>query len=124
MSENTNIIILSATLVLLLVAIGWIASAQYIPSQETVISQRESGQYKNIIVTTGLVQEKSNKRIIANERFVGELDKDGVIIAMNKGQAVNVRNGVVLVNDMVVSADKEGYSVYRVNDPEKSVYSN
>ena len=124
MSENTNIVILSAILVILLVAIGWIGSYQNSFAQDAVIDNKPSGQIKNLIVTTGLNQEQSTKKVIVHERFVGEVDEDGVIVAMNNGQASNVRNGVVLIDGMLITANEEGYSVLRVNDYEKSVSSN
>lgn len=70
-------------------------------------------------------KEISSKRTIVNDRFVGKLDKDGTIIAISSnGEAYNVRSGVVLASDMVVSSDSEIYSIYRIKEPVKSVSTN
>lgn len=76
------------------------------------------------IVVEGEKTVHNSNKVIINDKYVGKIDKDGSIVAVSKsGQAYNVANGVVLADDMVISANDESYSVYRVNDPEKSVTS-
>ena len=74
------------------------------------------------VISTGKEIEVENKNVIVNDRFVGKLEKDARVVSISSdGQAYNVRDGVVLVSDMVVSSDEESYKVYRIEDPEKSV---
>lgn len=75
------------------------------------------------IEVTGEKEVSSNTQIIT-DRFVNTLE-DGAnyVVVAEDGSKYIVESGTVLVDDMVISSDDE-FSVYRINDPEKSVSTN
>lgn len=94
-------------------------------AQEELVLEDEFAPRTELVgVQSGERVVPSTNKVIISDKFVGTVDKDGSIVAISEnGQAYNVANGVVLADDMVISANDESYSVYRVNDPEKSVSS-
>ena len=93
---------------------------------EVELGKREG--FKSMDVTVVVEQERvvpRTNKVLVHNKHVGVIDKDGSVVAISaNGQAHNVVNGVVLADGMVISASSDHYSVYRVNDPEKSSSSN
>ena len=122
-SETGKIVGLVFVLVLLLGAVGWIYSYQNTKDMKEMSPSTGNSDVQLITVMGEKVIP--SKKVVVSDKFVGNIDNDGVIVAISSdGQAYNVREGVVLADGMVVSASDEGYSVYRIDEPAKSVSSN
>ncbi len=90
---------------------------------EDLSGEKSSSSYSYVEVVGE--KEVAQNRAIVSDRFVGDFDNDGKVVAISSnGQAYIVQEGVVLVDDMVVSSSNEEYSVYRIENPEFSVSSN
>lgn len=86
-----------------------------------IVKPKETQQ---IIVLNKETAENSN-RILVDNKYVGKLEKNGNIVVMdNDGTMYSVRKGAVLVPGIVVNAQDDSYSVYRINSPEKSISTN
>ena len=68
---------------------------------------------------------KNSNRILIDKKYVGKLEKNGNIVVMDENGAMySIKKGAVLVPGIVVNAQDDSYSVYRINSPEKSISTN
>ena len=125
MSQTSKIAFLLVVLVIVFIGIGWILAYNV---QTTPVDKEEKFPH---ISNSGYVEVEGgevavpSKRIIVSDRFVGKLDKDATIVTISSdGNAYNVRNGAVLVDETVIKADSDSYSVRRLNKERFSVSSN
>ena len=126
MSENTKIVSLVVLLFIVIIAIVGVMTYQNEASNAyaTEESYEKLPTGNKLLIVSSEVEKPTTNKVILHERFVGEFDKDGTIVVMSSdGQAVNVRSGNVLVNDMVVTSNDEEYSVFRINNMRESVSS-
>ena len=69
--------------------------------------------------------EKPTHRTIVSDKFVSKLDPNSNIVVLGEdGRIISVDKGVVLVSGVVINSQEDSYSVYRIDNPEKSVSTN
>lgn len=113
------------TLIVLLIIVLFCMNYVY----EKIESQKVSGEllennkgektsYVQIIGTKAV----SEKRVLANDRYVGDISADSNIVAISEdGSIYPVTKGTVLVDGMLIEATDDSYSIYRVDEPAKSI---
>lgn len=126
LNQTHKIIVLLLSLAVIFVLLGWIISFNLTLSDEnSVIDSTRAKTHSTTIVFEAEREVESSKKILVTDRFVGKLDKDADIIAISSsGDAYSVKSGVLLTSGMVISSNEEAYSIYRIDEPAKSVSSN
>ncbi len=123
MSYNNNIVGLIVALALVFGLIG--AFVSYNLEQANIKNFNKVDTGKDSIISVSSTSTKNSNEVIVNDRFVGKLDKNSKVVAVGKdGSMYVVKNGAVLVSDMIVKTNGEDTSVYRIDEPAKSVSTN
>ena len=122
MGKGRDIVVL-----ILLLAVVLVSFLVLLTYSQNVNNASEKSEFKSSASYTIVSGEReiTSNRIIASDRYVGDLNTDGQIIVIgSSGSAYIIENGVVLVDGMVISASEDSYSIYRINDARKSISSN
>lgn len=123
MSSNKKIVGLIALLAVIFMFIGALVSYDLQEYNSRQLRSVANGDDTLAVVTT--TTEAKNGNVLVSDRFTGKLEKDAKVVAVGEdGSMYVVKSGTVLVSDMVVGTNDESISVYRINDPEKSVSTN
>lgn len=121
MKQNNSIFYLVAILAIIIALIAGIYSYKYNPVN--INEEKVNTSYNYVEFNSN--NEKPSNRVIINDKFVSDVDKNSNIVVLgNDGTISNVKNGRVLVSNSVITSNDEEYSVYKINNPEKSVSSN
>lgn len=123
-NNNHKIVFLLLSLVVIFAILGWVVSFKLNEGTMEQADNKLSGQLTLIKVMENKPVPSKNK-VIVTDRFVGELEKDSVVVAVSSnGEAYTVRSGTLLTDGMVIKSSPEEYSVYRIDSPTKSVSTN
>lgn len=120
MSETKNLATLIIILAVIFGLIGALVSYDLQQYNSKIGKSVKGGDESLIEVKSDDIS--TNTRVMVTDRFVGKLDKNSKVVAIgDDGSMYVVRGGTVLASDMVVGTNEDTTSVYRINDPEKSV---
>ncbi len=122
MAKSNSITKLILILVIVSILIGVLLSYKYNPINKNMDSEiTQTGDCTSYIEIMNEV-EKPTSRTIVSDKYVSKLDKDSNIVVLGEdGRIISVKKGAVLVSGVVIEADDESYSVYNIDEPEKSV---
>lgn len=126
-NDNSKIVFLLLSLVVIFAMLGWIVAYNVNSSVPVAIKTTENNanSQPTLITVMGEKAVPSKNKVIVTDKFVGDLEKDSVVVAVSSnGDAYTVRSGVLLTDGMVISSSSEAYSIYRIDSPAKSVSTN
>lgn len=125
-NDTQKIVALLISLVIIFGLLGWIVSYQ-LKSQDVSVSGDTSiiKEQPTLLQVMKNVSTETKRPLIVTDRFVGKIDKDAVVVAVSSnGEAYAVKSGVVLTNNMVISANDNSYSVQRLDGLSQTVSTN
>ncbi len=124
LNQTHKIIVLLLSLAVIFILLGWIISFNLSVQEEPSYDDARLKSHSTTIVFEAEKEVPSTKKVIVTDRYVGKLDKNADVIAISSdGDAYSVRSGVLLTDGMVISSNEEAYSIYRIDEPVKSVSS-
>jgi hypothetical protein len=111
-SKLTNSILL---LIVIFGAMGWIISYQSENEMSSDIFEKKSGEI-SVIKFSKNTQIESERPELVTDRYVNTLDvNDNVITIGSDGSMYNVRNGVVLADNMIIKKSQDESSNVRLH---------
>lgn len=123
MSKTSKVALLTILLIIVLGSMYFL----YTYDNNSTIKSESSHEFSSSNV--GYVEisgerEKSNKKVLVNDKYVAKPEKDAEIIIFAKdGSIYEVKSGTVLVDDSVIEKNSEGFTIQRLDEPEKSISS-
>ncbi|MCA9495517.1 MAG: hypothetical protein KC589_01125 [Nanoarchaeota archaeon] len=126
---NDNIMGRAILLLIVLIGIGYLYSYSdsdiLNTNEETEIEESQKEKEKVSYIELKKTKEVSNKNVVVSDKYVGKLNVGEAVVVKDKdGSAYIVTKGTVLVEGMLITANEKESSVYKIDEPIKSVSSN
>lgn len=123
MSNNRKIVGLITLLAVIFGLIGALVS--YDLQDYNSRQARSVANGDNTLAVVKTTSDAKSNNVIVSDRFTGKLEKDANVVAVgDDGSMYVVRGGTILASNMIVGNNDDTVSVYRIDEPAKSVSTN
>lgn len=128
MANSESIMGRAILLIIVIMSIGYLYScsnSDILEFDEEIKIQEAQKKEKTSYIELKATKEVPSERVVVSDKYVGKLNAGDAVIVKNKdGSAYIVTKGTVLVDDMLITANEEESTVYKIKEPIKSVSSN